>query len=90
MAFAHRHFRETLSDAQAKELGERLARLERVQDGIDQWMSRLNEELAGNNVDSRRVYADAHKIKELADKWRSEHRKMAKEMSITHREMTGR
>ena len=89
MAFAHRQFRETLSDAQARELGERLAHLERVQDGIDQWMVRLNEEVAGKNMDSRRVYADAHKLKELADRWRSEHRKLAKEMSITHREMTG-
>ena len=90
MAFAHRQFRETLSDAQARELGERLAHLERVQDGIDQWTVRLNEEVAGNNMDSRRVYADAHKLKELADRWRSEHRKLAKEMSITHREMAGR
>ena len=82
MTAAHEQFRQTLGDAQAEELGKRLAKLDRLQNELRRWMSRLDDELTINKPDSRHVYAYTHKIKEIADKWRSEHKKIAKEMSI--------
>lgn len=82
MSRAHQQFRETLSEAQKQDLVRNLGKLERLQNALSQRMAQLDEELRVDKPDPRRVYADTHKIKEIADKWRSEHKKIAKEMSI--------
>ena len=82
MDTAHQHFRHTLSQPQEKEFGKHLSKLERLQAELSSRMLRLDRELATGKPDQRRIYSDAHKIKESADSWRSDHRKIAKEMGI--------
>ena len=79
---AHEQFRQALTPAQEKELQKHFDRLEQLQTTLDSQMSRLGDELTVRGPDSRRIYSDAHKIKETADKWHSEHKKIAKAMSI--------
>jgi hypothetical protein len=82
MTTAHQQFKQTLSQAQEKELNKYFNKLERLQSDVSSRLLGLDRELTTGKPDPRRVYSDAHKIKEAVDKWRSEHRKIAKEMSI--------
>lgn len=85
LAAAHKQFLGTLGDEQAKELGKRLGKLDELHREVLASMSRLDEALTDKHPDSRRVYADTHKIKEVAHQWGSEHKKIAKEMGIQDR-----
>lgn len=87
LAASHEQFHRTLGDEQAKDLEKRLDKLDRLHREVLQAMARLDEALTDKRPDPRHVYADAHKIKEFADQWRSEHKKIAKEMGIQDRKM---
>lgn len=79
---AHQHFRHTLSQAQEKELGKYFSKLDRYEAELGSRIAHVDRELSTNRPDPRRLYSDTHKIKEVAEKWRSEHRKIAKEIGI--------
>jgi hypothetical protein len=82
LAASHEQFRGTLSEEQAKEIAKRLAKLDRLHREVLLALSELDEALTDKHPDPRRVYAEAHKIKEVAEHWGSEHKKIAKEMGI--------
>jgi len=82
MATAHQQFLEALNQDQTTELRTNLSKLERLQGDLNLQMSRLNEELAAAGTDSFRVSTRLYAIGKTIDKWRSLHRKIAKEMSI--------
>jgi hypothetical protein len=82
MTAAHEQFRQALTEAQEKELRKHFDKLEQLQVGMNSQMARLDDELTVREPDSRRIYSEAHKVKETADKWQSEHKKIAKAMSI--------
>ena len=82
MGVAHQHFRHTLSQPQEKELGKYLNKLDRYEAELRSRITQVDRELFTNKPDPRRLYNDTHKIKEVTEKWLSEHRKVAKEMGI--------
>lgn len=79
---AHQHFSHGLNQAQEKELRKYLSKLERYQRELASRIAKVDRELATNRPDPRRLYSDTHKIREVAEKWHSEHQKIAKEMGI--------
>lgn len=82
MATAHLQFLEALSQDQTIELMPNLSKLERLQGDLNLQMSQLDEELTAARPDSFRVSTRLYGIGKTIDKWRSQHRKIAKEMSI--------
>jgi|GEM_PF-4838841 chromosome segregation ATPase len=78
----HQHFRHSLSQPQEKELRKYLGKLERVQTELSKRIAQVDRELSASKPDSKRLRDDTHKVKEVAEKWQSEHRKIAKEMGI--------
>ena len=82
MGTAHQQFLEVLSQDQTIELMPNLSKLERLQGDLNLQMSQLNEELTAARPDSFRVSTRLYGIGKTIDKWRSQHRKIAKEMSI--------
>jgi hypothetical protein len=82
MTAVHQQFLEVLSQNQATELGPNLSKLERLQGDLNSQMSQLNEELTAARPDSFRVSTRLYGIGKTIDKWRSQHRKIAKEMGI--------
>ena len=82
MATAHQQFLEVLSPEQTTELRPTLSKLERLQGDLNLQMSQLNEQLAASRPDSFRVSTGLYGIGKTVDKWRSQHRKIGKEMSI--------
>ncbi len=82
MATAHQEFLEVLSQDQNTELGSNLTRLEKLQGDLNSQMSQLNEALTAARPDSFRVSTRLYGIGKSIDKWRSELRKIAKEMNI--------
>jgi len=78
----HQHFRHSLSQPQEKELRKHLAKLDRFRSEMDKRIAQLERELSSGKPDSRRLSGDTRKIKELAEKWQAEHRKIAEEMGI--------
>jgi len=82
MATAHQEFLEVLSQDQHSELGSNLSRLEQLQGDLSSQMSQLNEALMAARSDSFLVSTRLYGIGKSIDKWRSELRKIAKEMNI--------
>lgn len=82
MGDAHHHFRHSLSKAQEKELGKSLGKLDRYDVELGSRIAQLDRELGTNKPDPKRLYKDARKIQEVAEKWRSEHRTIGKAMGI--------
>ena len=82
MGAAHQNFQHSLGQAQEKELGKYLNKLNRFEADIGSRMAQLDRELSTNKPDPRRLHGYTQKIKEVTEKWRSEHRKIAKEMGI--------
>lgn len=80
---AHRRFHHSLNQPQEKELRQYLRKLERLQTELSKRIAQVDRELSTNKPDPRRLRDDTHKIREVAEKWQSEHRKIAKEMGIT-------
>lgn len=83
MTVAHQQFREALTEEQGRVLANHLNRLDRLQLDLNAHLAALDHELIIRHPDWRRLYADSHQIKEAADKWLSEHKKIAKDMSIS-------
>ena len=83
MTTAHQRFRRMLSSDQEERLTRHLSKLEQLQADLSSLIWSLDQELSLAKPDWRHLYSDAHKIKEAAERWRSEHRKIAKEMSIS-------
>lgn len=79
----HQQFRHALRSDQEMSLRTYLDRLDGLSAALTLRMEDLDRELSRSKPDGRVLYSDAHKIKELAEKWRSEHRKIAKYMDIT-------
>ncbi len=82
MTVVHQQFLEVLNQDQATELRPDLNKLERLQSDLNLQTSQLNEELMAAKPDSFRVSTKLYGIGKTIDKWRSQHKKIAKEMSI--------
>lgn len=82
MTAAHRQFLQVLSEEQATELRPNLNKLERLQGQLSSQISQLDDELTAVKPDSFRVSTRLYGMGKTIDKWRSQHRKIAKEMSI--------
>ncbi len=82
MTAAHQQFLEVLNQDQATELRSNLGKLERLQDDLNSQISQLNDELNAAKPNAFRVSTRLFGIGKTIDKWRSQHRKIAKEMSI--------
>ena len=80
----HQEFRKGMTDAQRRELARRLSKLEHLQAQLNSGASQLDHDLtaARPGPASPNVSWDVNSIKGAAGKWRSEHRKIAKEMGI--------
>lgn len=78
----HQHFHHSLSQPQEKELRKYLAKLGRLQADMSKRAAQIDRELSTDKPDLRRFYGDTRKIKEVVEKWQSEHRKIAQEMGI--------
>lgn len=83
MKAAHQQFRQELSPEQEEGIAKHLTKLEQLQSDLNARVAGLDHELMIAKPDWRRLYNDAHKIKEAADKWRSENKRIAKEMGIS-------
>ena len=81
---AHQEFRKTLTDVQQRELEQHLSKLDRLQAKMNSDASQLGHDLmaAKPGPASPNVSWDVNSIKRTIHKWRSEHRKIAKEMNI--------
>lgn len=82
MAAAHDQFRQSLRPTQEKELARHLAKLERLDTEIQTRNSAIGSELETRKPDRWSLYSDVHRIGELARKWRSEYRQIAKEVGV--------
>ncbi len=82
MTAAHQQFLQILSPEQATELKPNLSKLERLQGDLNLQLAQLNEALTATKPDSFRVSTRLYGIGKTIDKWRSQHRKIAKEMGI--------
>jgi hypothetical protein len=83
MAEAHEQFLKVLSQDQDTTLGPDLSKLEQLQTGLNLEMSQLNEELTAVRPDKFRVSTSVYEIGKTLDKWNSEHKRIAKKMSIS-------
>jgi G:T/U-mismatch repair DNA glycosylase len=83
MAAAHQQFLKVLSQDQNTALGPNLSRLEQLQTGLNLEMSQLNQELRAVRPDRFRASTSVYEIGKTLDKWRSEHKRIAKKMSIS-------
>jgi hypothetical protein len=82
MATSHEQFLQELDRDQKTELRPNLSKLEQLQSDLNSQMSQLDEELTAARPDSFRVSTRLYGVGKTIDKWRSQHRKIAKEMSI--------
>lgn len=82
MATAHAQFLQELDPDQKAELSPNLDRLERLQSELNSQMSQLDREVTADRPDSFRVSTRVYEIGKTIDKWRSQHKEIAKEMSI--------
>jgi hypothetical protein len=80
----HHKFVEELTDRQASELKRRLKKLDQLEAKMNSGAAQLNRDLAVAKPGpfSPDISWDVDSIKRATDKWRSEHRKIAKEMEI--------
>lgn len=80
----HKAFREELTDAQRTRLERRLRKLEHLESKMDSDATELDRDLAKAKPGpaSPNIAWEVNSIKSAVDKWRSEHRKIAKEMGV--------
>ena len=83
MTAAHQEFLEVLNNNQITKLEPKLTKIDGLQSQLTLQMARLNEELAAVKPDPFRVSTRLYGIGQTIDKWRSQHRKIAKEMNIS-------
>jgi hypothetical protein len=82
LAAAHQQFLQELDSDQKAELSPNLNKLERLQSELNSQMSQLDREVAADRPDSFRVSTRVYGIGKAIDKWRSQHKKIAKAMSL--------
>ncbi len=82
MTAAHRGFLEVLNKDQTTELGPKLSKFDGLQGELTLQIAHLTEELAVVRPDPFRVSTRLYGVGKTIDKWRSQHRKIAKEMNI--------
>lgn len=82
MATSHEQFLQELGSDQKAELSPNLNKLEHLQSELNSQMSQLDREVTADRPDSFRVSARVYGIGKTIDKWRSQHKKIAKAMSI--------
>ncbi len=82
MTAAHQQFLGILSQDQDTMLGPDLRHLEQLQTSLNLEMSQLNEEMRAVRSDKFRVSTSVYEIGHTMDKWRSEHKRIAKKMRI--------
>ena len=84
LAATHQEFLEELTDRQASELKRQLKKLEQLEARMNSGDSQLNRDLAAAKPGpfSPNISWDVDSIKRATDKWRSEHRKVAKELGF--------
>ena len=80
----HQGFVKELTDHQASELKRHLEKLDQLEVKMNSSASQLNRDLAAAKPgpNSPNISWDVDSIKRAADKWRAEHRKIAKEMGV--------
>ncbi len=83
MTTAHQQFLQSLSKDQDTELGPNLSKLEHLQADLNLHLSQLDEELIAARPNSFSVAANVRGIGKMINKWRSEHKRIAKKMSIS-------
>jgi hypothetical protein len=85
LASVHQEFLKGLSEAQEKRLDQRLRKLDHLQAEFNSKISEFDHDLmkAEPGADSTGIAWDLNALKRAADKWRSEHEKIAKEMTAT-------
>jgi hypothetical protein len=83
MAAAHEQFLKVLSQDQDTALGPDLSKLEHLHASLDLEMSQLGEELEAVRPDKFRISTSVYEIGKTIDKWHSEHKRIAKKMSIS-------
>ncbi len=83
MTTVHQQFLQALSPDQDTELGPDIILLEHLQTDLNFKMSQLDEELMATRPDSFRVSATVHGIEKTINKWRFEHKRIAKKMGMS-------
>lgn len=83
MAAAHEQFLKALNQDQDTALGPDLSKLEHLHASLDLEMSQLGEELGAVRPDKFRISTSVYEIGKTIDKWHSEHKRIAKKMSIS-------
>ena len=84
LAAAHQELLKGLSEAQEQKMEQRLRKLDHLQAELSARMSEIDHDLAKAEPgpDSSGISWDVNGLKRAADKWGSQHRKIAKEMNI--------
>lgn len=84
LAAVHQEFLKGLSEAQEQRLEQRLRKLDQLQAELNVRISEIDRDLlkAEPGPDSSGISWDVDGIQRAADKWRSQHRKIEKEMGI--------
>ena len=79
---AHQEFRNTLDEAQDSRLEKRLRKLDHLQAELNSRVTKIDYGLAAERLDSLDISRNVDMVVRAANGWRSEHRKIAKEMGI--------
>jgi small-conductance mechanosensitive channel len=84
LAATHEEFSKSLTDPQRSRFKRQLRKLEQLQAKMNSTSAELDRDLARAKPGptSPNIAWDANSIKRTTDKWRSEHRKIAREMGI--------
>lgn len=87
LAAVHQEFLMRLSEAQEKSVEPRLRKLDRLQTEMSFKLSELDHDLlrADPGPDSTGITWDINGLNSAADKWRSEHKKISKELNLQDR-----
>lgn len=82
MTASHQQFLHVLSEEQVTELRANLNSLDRLQGKLSLQIYQLDDELTAAKPDSFRVSTRLYGMGKTIDKWYSQHKKIAKEMSL--------
>lgn len=82
MTEVHEQFLQSLSQDQAKALSQDLTELEQLQTELNAELSQLDEEWTSSRSDRGNIATSVYRIRKIADRWCSEHGKIATEMGI--------
>jgi adenosylmethionine-8-amino-7-oxononanoate aminotransferase len=83
MAATHQQFLNVLNQEQKTALEPKLNKLQQLQTNLNLEMSQLDEELMATRPDKFRASTSVYEIGRTLDKWHSEHKRIAKRISIS-------